>query len=206
MRPYVQERAAECGGAAPHVTRRYESKDATRRALGWFGEERALPLGIVGKVTAFNFPYAVFGWGALPALAAGNGVIWKPHPNAALTAMAMARTVDAALARRGFSGLVCCVDVADHAVTRRMWADPRVGVWEATGGEEMGVALLHTVADARMTRTVLELSGNNAVVVAADADVAQAVESCLFGTTGTALTPGCQIGQLHHISCHHLVI
>ena len=72
----IGERKDECGGSLAYPVRRYESRDQTRKSLGWYGEERALPIGIVGKTTAFNFPYAPFAWGALPALATGNGVVW----------------------------------------------------------------------------------------------------------------------------------
>lgn len=97
----------------------------------------------------------------------------------------MTRVVDEVLEKRGFSGLVCCFDAVDKSLVERAWTDPRVGMWEATGGEDMGVALLRALAPT-MKRTLLELGGNNAVVVHSDADIDQAVESCLFGTTGTA--------------------
>lgn len=80
----------------------------------------------------------------------------------------------------------------DDALVRKVWNDPRVAMWEATGGEDMGVALLRALAlgdDAAAalgTRTLLELGGNNAAIVHGDADVSQAVESVLFGATGTA--------------------
>ena len=102
----IAERVGECGGDEAYPTRVYPSRDPRRKARGWLGEERALPLGVIGKITAFNFPYAPFAWGALPALAAGNGVIWKPHPSAVLTGMSLTRVCEAVLARHGFSGLV----------------------------------------------------------------------------------------------------
>ena len=69
-------------------------------------------------MTAFNFPYAVFAWGALPAMCAGNGVVWKPHRDAVLTGMSMARVVDAALAKHGFSGLVACCSIDERDTTQ----------------------------------------------------------------------------------------
>ena len=188
----IGERADECGGPLPHPVRRYESRDQTRKSLGWYGEERALPIGIVGKTTAFNFPYAPFAWGALPALATGNGVVWKPHPKATMCAMALTKVIDDVLRTNGgFSGLVTCIDAGDdETLTRRMWRDGRFAMWECTSGEAMGEALLESLASEGASRlgvrTLLELGGNNAAVVHADADVAQAVESVLFGATGTA--------------------
>ena len=118
----IVERVEECGGDAPYPVRQYASRDPRRAAMGWTGQERRLPLGVVGKITAFNFPYAPFAWGALPALAAGNAVVWKPHPHAVLTGMALARCVDDVLARHGFSGLVAAFDAgADDELVRKTW-------------------------------------------------------------------------------------
>jgi hypothetical protein len=65
--------------------------------------------------------------------------------------MAMTRVVDTVLEKRGFSGLVCCIDIVDKNLVERMWTDPRVGMWEATGGEKMGVALLQAVGGPQRT-------------------------------------------------------
>ena len=106
--------------------------------------------------------------------------------------MALTKVIDDVLRTNGgFSGLVTCVDAGDdEALTRRMWRDGRFAMWECTGGEAMGEALLKSLASEGTrrlgVRTLLELGGNNAVIVHADADVAQAVESVLFGATGTA--------------------
>jgi acyl-CoA reductase-like NAD-dependent aldehyde dehydrogenase len=181
----VEQRAAEVGGNQPYFTRQYDSSDPKRRELNWKGEERQLPLGIVGKMTAFNFPYAVFGWGAFPALAAGNSVILKPHPDSSLTSMALVRIMNNVAKKHGFDGLVSMVAMSDWELTQKLWKDPRISMWEVTGSESMGKAFLSNVYPS-FRRTLLELGGNNAVIIHEDANLERAIESCLFGSTGTA--------------------
>eukprot|EP00735_Rhodelphis_limneticus_P011293 TRINITY_DN437_c0_g1::TRINITY_DN437_c0_g1_i1::g.2508::m.2508 TRINITY_DN437_c0_g1::TRINITY_DN437_c0_g1_i1::g.2508 ORF type:complete len:625 (-),score=219.07,sp/P25795/AL7A1_PEA/35.26/3e-82,Aldedh/PF00171.17/8e-100,LuxC/PF05893.9/0.018 TRINITY_DN437_c0_g1_i1:41-1915(-) len=181
----IQHRAGELGGDKPYYTRDYDSLDPKRRALGWKGQCRHLPLGVLGKVTAFNFPYAVFGWGALPALCVGNSVFLKPHPDSSLTSFAMVKVMADVAAKHGFDGLVSIANVSDWRVTQQLWKDMRVDMWEVTGSVPMGQAVMNSVGPS-FRRVILELGGNNAVIVHEDGDVKQAVEACVFGAAGTA--------------------
>eukprot|EP00736_Rhodelphis_marinus_P001195 Rmarinus@m.19108 len=181
----IKARSGELGGDRPYYCRDYESGDPKRRALGWKGQCRELPIGVLGKMTAFNFPYAVFGWGALPALCAGNAVTLKPHPAASLTSFAMVKIMADVASKHGFDGLVSVTVMSDFDHTQKLWSDERIDMWEVTGSVMMGQAFMKFVGPS-FRRTVLELGGNNAVIVHKDADPAQAVESCLFGCSGTA--------------------
>eukprot|EP00912_Choanoflagellata_sp_UC4_P002030 UC4_evm1s1298 len=181
----IDKRRQEVGGPYPYFTRKYESSDPKRRELGWYGQERQLPCGILGKMTAFNFPYAVYGWGALPALAAGNGVILKPHPQACLTSLAMVKIMSHICTIHGFEGLVSISNLQDWEETDRLWRDERVNIWEVTGSVSMGKAFSYANAPS-FRRAILELGGNNAVIIHKDCDVDQAVESSVFGSVGTA--------------------
>eukprot|EP01101_Sappina_pedata_P005709 TRINITY_DN2683_c0_g1_i1.p1 TRINITY_DN2683_c0_g1~~TRINITY_DN2683_c0_g1_i1.p1 ORF type:complete len:568 (-),score=306.90 TRINITY_DN2683_c0_g1_i1:90-1724(-) len=181
----IKKRRSELGGSEPYYTRVYDSSDPKRRELGWKGEERHLPQGILGKMTAFNFPYAVFGWGALPALATGNSVILKPHPEASLTSLALSKIMSDVATKHGFEGLISIAVLSDWKDTAAMWEDRRISIWEVTGSEAMGKAFSAAVAPS-FRRTVLELGGNNAVIINKDANINNAVESTTFGSSGTA--------------------
>ena len=180
----IQERAAEVGGNKKFRVIEYPSGEEERRQLGWVRHLSLKPLGLVLKNPAFNFPAAVFGWGALPALAAGNGVFLKPHEDASLTSLAMIKIISNALNPFGFGHLVS-VAVTDRENGRRMWEDPRFKLVEATGSEQMGREVAKVVAPS-FRRSTLELGGNNAVIIDKGTDINQAVEILLFNCAGTA--------------------
>jgi aldehyde dehydrogenase (NAD+) len=143
------------------------------------------PLGVVGCITAFNFPAAVWAWNAMIAAVCGDVVVWKPSELAPLTALAMHKICDQIATEAGFPGLFSLVMSAGPEMGERLAADRRVPLVSATGSCRMGRAVGEVVAR-RLGRTILELGGNNAVIVLADADLDMAVRSTVFGAVGTA--------------------
>jgi len=146
------------------------------------------PLGPVGIITAFNFPVAVWSWNAALALVCGDPVVWKPSEKTPLTALAVQHLFERAAARFGAPELtrdLGHVTLGGASVGARLAADTRLPLISATGSTRMGKALAPVVA-ARFGRALLELGGNNAVVVAAGADLDLAVRAIAFGAVGTA--------------------
>lgn len=144
------------------------------------------PLGPVLVISAFNFPVAVWAWNACLALVCGDPVIWKPSEKTPLTALATQAIFDRALARfedapKGLSQVVIGGREAGEALA----ADPRIPLVSATGSTRMGKAVAKTVA-ARLGRSLLELGGNNAMVVTPSADLDMAVRAVAFSAVGTA--------------------
>ena len=143
------------------------------------------PLGLVGVITAFNFPNAVWAWNALVALVCGDCVIWKPSLKAPLTAIATHRICAQVLADHGFDGVLGLVIGADAEVGEAFIADRRVPLISATGSTRMGRRVGEVVAQ-RLGRSLLELGGNNAIIVEPSADLDLALRGILFGAVGTA--------------------
>lgn len=143
------------------------------------------PLGIVGVITAFNFPNAVWAWNALVALACGDTVIWKPSLKAPLTAIATHRICQEVLEANGFDGVFGLVIGDDAEVGETMIHDHRIPLVSATGSTRMGKHVNKAVA-ARLGRCLLELGGNNAIIVEPSADLDLALRGILFGAVGTA--------------------
>jgi aldehyde dehydrogenase (NAD+) len=142
------------------------------------------PLGIVGVITAFNFPNAVWAWNATVAAVAGDVVLWKPSLKAPLTAIATHRICDEVLRRHGFAGVFSLIIGDDADVGEAMIHDRRVPLVSATGSCRMGRHVGQVVAG-RLGRTLLELGGNNAIIVNKDADLDLAVRGVAFGAVGT---------------------
>ncbi|MBL8617626.1 MAG: aldehyde dehydrogenase family protein [Deltaproteobacteria bacterium] len=143
------------------------------------------PLGLVGVITAFNFPNAVWAWNALVALACGDAVIWKPSIKAPLTAIATHQICAAVLDRHGFGGVLGLIIGADAEVGEALIHDKRVPLISATGSTRMGRHVGQVVAG-RLGRSLLELGGNNAIIVDNTADLDLALRGILFGAVGTA--------------------
>jgi aldehyde dehydrogenase (NAD+) len=143
------------------------------------------PLGPVGIITAFNFPVAVWAWNALIALVCGDTVVWKPSLKTPLTAIETQRICGGVLSRHGWEGVLNLVIGMDDVVGERMIRDRRLPLMSATGSVRMGKHVAPIVA-ARLGRTLLELGGNNGVIVMNDADVDLTVRAVLFGAVGTA--------------------
>jgi aldehyde dehydrogenase (NAD+) len=142
------------------------------------------PLGTVGVITAFNFPNAVWAWNAFVALVSGDAAIWKPSLKAPLTAIATHRICNDVLARHGFEGLLGLVIGSDAEVGETMIHDKRLPLISATGSTRMGRHVNQAVA-ARLGRCLLELGGNNAIIVDRSADLDLTLRGVLFGAVGT---------------------
>ncbi len=144
------------------------------------------PLGPVGVITAFNFPVAVWAWNAMIAMVAGDTVLWKPSSKACLTAIAVMKVVERVLEENGVPGGVLGLVIGNrNEVGEGLTGDRRFPLISATGSSAMGRRVGQVVA-ARMGRVLLELGGNNAVIVTKSADMDLAVRAILFGAVGTA--------------------
>ena len=143
------------------------------------------PLGPVGVITAFNFPVAVWSWNAALAAVCGNPTVWKPAEPTPLCAVAVQRIANAVMADHGLSGIFTLAVGSGGVIGERMLHDARLPLISFTGSTAIGRRVGQTVAG-RFGRTLLELGGNNAIVVAADADLDMAVRAVLFGAVGTA--------------------
>jgi aldehyde dehydrogenase (NAD+) len=143
------------------------------------------PLGVVGVITAFNFPVAVWAWNAAVALVCGDTIVWKPSPLTPLTAYACGALLDRAAAETGAPPGLNVVAVADVDAAQALVDSPDVALVSATGSQRMGEAVAPRVA-ARFGRVLLELGGNNAGVVAPSADLELAVRAITFAAAGTA--------------------
>ncbi len=147
--------------------------------------EQWQPLGVVGVISAFNFPVAVWSWNALLAAVCGDCVIWKPSLKTPLTAIAVQNICDRVLARHGWQGVFQLIIGEDAIVGKRLIEDRRIPLISATGSTRMGRIVAETVAR-RLGRTLLELGGNNGVIVMNDANLDLALRAVLFGAVGTA--------------------
>jgi aldehyde dehydrogenase (NAD+) len=143
------------------------------------------PLGAAGVISAFNFPVAVWSWNALIALVCGDVVVWKPSLKAPLCAIAVQRLCERVLARHGWQGVLSLVIGQDDIVGERLIRDRRVPLISATGSTRMGRHVAQVVS-ARLGRSLLELGGNNGIIVMDDADPDLVVRAVLFGAVGTA--------------------
>jgi aldehyde dehydrogenase (NAD+) len=143
------------------------------------------PLGVIGVISAFNFPVAVWSWNALLAAVCGDCVLWKPSLKTPLTAIAVQKICDRVLDRHGWRGVFNLVIGEDSVVGQRMLEDSRIPLVSATGSCRMGRIVAETVGR-RLGRTLLELGGNNGVIVMNDANLDLALRAVLFGAVGTA--------------------
>ena len=145
------------------------------------------PLGPVAVISAFNFPVAVWSWNAALALVCGDPVIWKPSEKTPLTAIAVQAVFDRAAARFGDDAPdgLSQVLIGGRGVGEALAADARIPLVSATGSTRMGKAVATTVAG-RLGRSLLELGGNNAMIVSDSADLDLAVRAIAFSAVGTA--------------------
>jgi aldehyde dehydrogenase (NAD+) len=143
------------------------------------------PLGVVGVISAFNFPVAVWSWNTAVALVCGDTVVWKPSESTPLSALAANALLRRALEEAGFPAEVSSVVVGGRAAGEALVADRRVALLSATGSERMGREVAPVVAS-RGGRYLLELGGNNSAVVAPSADLDLAVRGVVFAAAGTA--------------------
>jgi aldehyde dehydrogenase (NAD+) len=143
------------------------------------------PLGRIGVITAFNFPVAVWAWNAMLAAVCGGCVVWKPSPRTPLTALAVQHIAHRVLKRHGFAGVFSLLVGGVEEIGEPMLADPRLPLISATGSTAMGRRVAEVVGR-RLGRTLLELGGNNGVILMGDADLDLALRAVLFGAVGTA--------------------
>jgi len=143
------------------------------------------PLGPIGVISAFNFPIAVWAWNAMVGLVCGNPVLWKPSEKTPLCALATHQLCQEVIAEFAAAppGLLATV-VGDRTVGEALAADVRIPLISATGSVPMGRAVARQVAD-RLGRSLLELGGNNALIVAPSADLEMAVRAIVFAAVGT---------------------
>ncbi|HYD96820.1 MAG TPA: aldehyde dehydrogenase family protein [Noviherbaspirillum sp.] len=145
------------------------------------------PLGVVGVISAFNFPVAVWSWNAALAFVCGNSVVWKPSEKTPLTAIAVQALFEQACARFGSDappGLSQLI-IGGHERGQALVSDARVPLISATGSTRMGRAVAQACAQ-RLARSILELGGNNAMIVAPSADLDLATRAIVFSAVGTA--------------------
>ena len=143
------------------------------------------PLGIVGIITAFNFPAAVFGWNHTLSLVCGNCTILKGAPTAPLVSIAITRIIQSVLEANGYPANICSLVSGGADIGQEMAKDRRIDLLSFTGSTEVGRQVGATV-QSRFGRHVLELGGNNALIVNEDADLEMALRSMLFSCVGTA--------------------
>ncbi len=143
------------------------------------------PLGVVGVVSAFNFPVAVWAWNAFLAAVCGNVTVWKPSPKTALCAVAVQKLANRVLERHGYPGIFQLFVDAGHELATRFVEDRRVDLVSFTGSTQVGRDVAERVAR-RLGRSLLELGGNNAIIVDESANLDLAVPSIVFGAVGTA--------------------
>ncbi len=147
--------------------------------------EQWLPLGVAGVITAFNFPVAVWSWNALIAAVCGDCVIWKPSEETPLTAIAVHKICRRVLERHGWPGVFNLCVGPGAAIGKLMAEDRQLPLISFTGSTRTGREVATTVAQ-RLGRTILELGGNNGIIVMDDADLSLALPAIVFGAVGTA--------------------
>ena len=144
------------------------------------------PLGLVGIISAFNFPVAVWSWNAALAAVCGDATIWKPSEKTPLTAIAVIKIAERVCRATGADPAIFCLAIGDGPrVGKKLACDPRIPLVSATGSTRMGFEVGQTV-HARLGKSILELGGNNALIVTPTADLAMAASSVFFGAVGTA--------------------
>lgn len=143
------------------------------------------PLGITGIISAFNFPVAVWSWNSMLAWVCGDVCIWKPSEKTPLTALACQHIAGKVFAENGVPEGVSSLVIGDRNVGEWMAKDTRVPLVSATGSTRMGKSVGAAVGE-RLGRSLLELGGNNAIIISKDADLDMSLIGCVFGAVGTA--------------------
>ncbi len=143
------------------------------------------PLGVVGIISAFNFPVAVWSWNAMLAWVCGDTCVWKPSEKTPLCALACQHIVSEVFRRNKVPEGVSCLVIGDFKIGQLISSDGRIPLVSATGSVRMGKLVGKTVSE-RLGRALLELGGNNAVIVSDSANLDIAIRAALFGAVGTA--------------------
>jgi aldehyde dehydrogenase (NAD+) len=143
------------------------------------------PLGIVAVISAFNFPVAVWSWNAMLAWVCGDVVVWKPSEKIPLCAVACQNIIAKVFEQNNVPEGVSNLIIGERDLGERIASDKRIPLVSATGSTRMGKAV-GTAVGARLGKSLLELGGNNAIIISKDADLEMALVGCLFGAVGTA--------------------
>ena len=143
------------------------------------------PLGVVGVISAFNFPVAVWAWNAFISAICGNATIWKPSPKGALCALAVQNICNEVLLEAGYPAIFLSFIEEGHELAERFVNDKRIDLLSFTGSTAIGREVGVKVA-ARMGRSLLELGGNNAIILDETADLEMSIPGIVFGSVGTA--------------------
>ena len=146
--------------------------------------EQYHPLGIVGVISAFNFPVAVWSWNVALAWVCGNVCIWKPSEKTPLCSIACQNMISEVLKEQNIPNGVSCIINGDKKIGELMSDDKRINLLSATGSTKMGKDVAKRVG-ARLGKTLLELGGNNAVIITENADIKHAISNIVFGAVGT---------------------
>jgi len=147
--------------------------------------EQYHPLGIVGIISAFNFPVAVWSWNTALAWISGDVCIWKASEKAPLCSIACQQIIAKILKENNLPEGISCIINGDYKVGELMTADKRISLISATGSIKMGKIVAKTVAE-RLGKSLLELGGNNAIIITPDADIKISIIGAVFGAVGTA--------------------
>lgn len=159
------------------------------------------PLGVVGIISAFNFPVAVWSWNSMLAWVCGDVCIWKPSEKAPLCGVACQKIVQEVFESNGVPEGVSCLVQGGRDVGEWMAADERLPLISATGSTRMGKAVSAKVGE-RLGRSLLELGGNNAIIISKEADLNMSLIGCVFGAVGTA---GQRCTSTRRLIIHHEV-
>src|SRR5208337_3763650 len=180
----VQEMIDICGFAAGLSRQLYGLTIASERP-GHRMLETWHPLGVAGIISAFNFPVAVWAWNSALAAVCGDATLWKPSENTPLTAIACIKIADQVSRDFGIDPAIWSLVTGGPSIGQLLAGDNRVPLVSATGSTRMGRAVATLVAN-RFGRTLLELGGNNAMIITPSADLRLALRALLFGAVGTA--------------------
>ena len=159
------------------------------------------PLGVIGVISAFNFPVAVWSWNTALALVCGDAVVWKPSEKTLLTGIACQALLAEAARRVGAPADISAILIGGRTVGAILVDDPRIALVSATGSTRMGKDVAPRIA-ARLGRSLLELGGNNAAIVAPSADLDLAVRGIVFSAVGTA---GQRCTSLRRVIAHRSI-
>jgi L-aminoadipate-semialdehyde dehydrogenase len=147
--------------------------------------EQYHPLGVVGVISAFNFPVAVWSWNAMLAMVCGDTVVWKPSSKVMLCAVAVHKIIEGVLKENNVpEGTLCLMAGGSKYIGDNFLSDKRVPLISATGSTNVGRRVGRIVGE-RLGRSLLELGGNNAIIITPDADVDMALRAVVFGSAGT---------------------
>jgi aldehyde dehydrogenase (NAD+) len=197
----VQEMIDICELAVGQSRQLFGNTIATERP-GHRMMEQWHPLGVVGVVSAFNFPVAVWSWNTALALVCGDPVVWKPSEKTLLTALACQALAAEAARQVGAPAELCQLVLGGPAAGQTLVDDPRVALVSVTGSTRMGRAVAPRVAG-RFGRLLLELGGNNAAIVAPSADLDLTVRAIVFSAAGTA---GQRCTTLRRVIAHSSIV